>query len=52
LDLPGWKRLKGLAKWQKKFEITIKQAKLHAAPKYKYRYKVPRYYVHAIQLDE
>jgi hypothetical protein len=46
LDLPGWKRLRGLAKRQKKFEMTVKQAKLQVAPKYKYGYEIPWNYAH------
>jgi hypothetical protein len=55
LDLPGWKRLKGIAKRLKKFERAVNQVKLrasNAAPKYKYGHEVPRSYAHAIRIDE
>jgi hypothetical protein len=55
LDLPGWKRFKGLAKRQRKHELTVAKAKLqsnHSAPKYKYGYEIPRDYAHAVRIDE
>jgi hypothetical protein len=55
LDKDGWKRLKGIAKRQKKFFRMANQAKLRSfrtAPKHKYGFEVPRNYNHAIQLDE
>jgi hypothetical protein len=55
LDQPGWKRFKSIAKCQKKFTRMINQAKLrsyHTAPRYKYGFKIPRDYAHAMQLDE
>jgi hypothetical protein len=50
LNEPGWKRFKGIAKWQKKFTCMVNQAKLQSysmAPKYKYGFEVPRDYKHA-----
>ena len=55
LDVPGWKRFKGLAKREKKLFRMVNQAKLRSfrtAPKYKYGYEVPRDYPHALKLDE
>ena len=55
LDTPGWKRLKKLARRQKRFDRIVKQAKLRSyntSPVYKYGYEVPRNYQHAIRLDE
>jgi hypothetical protein len=55
LDLPGWKRFKGLAKRQRKHELMVAKAKLqsnHSAPKYKYGYEIPRDYAHAVRIDE
>ena len=45
LDLPGWKRIKGIAKWQKKMFRMANQAKLRSyrtTPKYQYGFEVPR----------
>ena len=55
LDLEGWKRFKGIAKWEKKLLCMTNQAKLHSyqiAPKYKFGYEVPHDFAHAVQIDE
>jgi hypothetical protein len=56
LDLPGWKRFKGLAKRQRKHELLVAKAKLQSsqqrAPKFKYGYEIPRDYAHAVEIDE
>jgi hypothetical protein len=55
LDLPGWKRFKGLAKRQRKHELLVAKAKLQShqrAPKFKYGYEIPRDYAHAVKIDE
>ena len=55
LHLPGWKRFKGIAKRQKKFDRMVNQAKLrsfNSAPRFSYGFEVPRNYKHALRLDE
>ena len=55
LELPGWKRFKGLAKRQKKFQRLVNQAKLRSyntSPRYKYGYEIPRSYKQALELDK
>ena len=55
LDLDGWKQFKGIAKRDKKFLCMVNQAKLRSyctSPHYKYGYKVPRDYNHAVELDK
>ena len=55
LDLEGWKRFKGIARRQKKFQRMVNQAKLRSystAPRYKYGFEVPRDYNQAMRLDE
>ena len=55
LHLEGWKRFKGIARRQKKFERMVNQAKLRSyntAPRYKYGFEVARDYNHAMRLDE
>ena len=54
LDTEGWKRVKGIAKQQKKLLHMVNQAKLRSyrtAPRYKYGYEIPRDYEHAVRLD-
>jgi Reverse transcriptase (RNA-dependent DNA polymerase) len=54
LDCDGWKRFKSLARRQKNFIRTAKQAYLRSfrsSPKYKYGYEVPRNYQDAMRLD-
>jgi hypothetical protein len=55
LQLEGWRRLKTIAKKQKKMFRMANQAKLRSfrtAPKYQYGFEVPRTYAHGTQLDE
>jgi hypothetical protein len=55
LEIEGWRRFKGIAKRQKKFFRMANQAKLRSfrtAPKYMYRYEVPKDYEHAVILDK
>jgi Reverse transcriptase (RNA-dependent DNA polymerase) len=55
LDKPGWKRFKHIAKQEKKFTRMVNQAKFRSyntAPRYKYRFEVPRKYVQAPRLDK
>ena len=54
LEEDGWKKLRHIAKRQKKLLRMVKQAKLRSyrtAPKYKFGYQVPRDYKEAIALD-
>jgi hypothetical protein len=51
----GWRRFKGIAKWQKKMFRMANQAKLRSfrtAPKYMYGFEVPKDYEHAVKLDD
>ena len=55
LDLPGWKRFRGIIKRQKKLLRMANQAKLRSfrtTPKYKYGIEVPRDFRHAMALDK
>ncbi len=55
LDLDGWKCFKGIARHDKMFIRMANQAKLwsyRTAPHYKYGYKVPRDYNHAVELGK
>ena len=55
LNKPGWKQFKRLAKREKVINQLIKQARLHSfclRLKYKYGFKVPRDYRHAMKLDQ
>jgi hypothetical protein len=55
LDFDGWKRFKSLARRQKKFIRTAKQAYLRSfrsSPKYKYGHEVPKDYHDALRLDK
>ena len=55
LELPGWKRFKGIAKRQKKMFRMANQAKLRSyrtTPKYQYGFEVPRDYDHAVRIDK
>lgn len=55
LEVEGWKRLKPLAKRQKKMGRLIRQAKLRSfrtSPKYMYGYQIPSTYEEAIELDK
>jgi hypothetical protein len=52
---PGWHRFKQVAKQEKTFTRMVNQAKLRSyntAPRYKYRFKVPRTYEQALQLEK
>jgi hypothetical protein len=54
LHVDGWKRFKGIAKWQRNLFQRANQAKLrtsYSSPKFKYGYKLPKDYKHAVQLD-
>ena len=54
LDLPGWKRLKTLAKREKKILRMVNQAKLRSynhAPKYKFGFLISRDCEQAVKLD-
>ena len=54
INLPGWKRLKGLANRQGQLFRLINQAKLHNfenKPLFKYGYEIPKNYKHAIEID-
>jgi len=54
LEQEGWKRVKGIAKHEKKLFQMASQAKLCSyctAPKYKYVYDVPWDFTHAVQID-
>jgi hypothetical protein len=55
LDKPGWKRLKHIAKREKKFTRMVNQAKLRpykTTPCYKYGFEVPRTYEQALCLHK
>jgi hypothetical protein len=55
LELDAWKRFMSIAKRQQKLLHMVNQAKLRSyrtAPKYQYRFKVPKDYQHAVRLDE
>ena len=55
LNKPGWKQFKRLAKREKVINWLIKQTRLRSfclRPKYKYGFKVPQDYRHAMQLDK
>jgi hypothetical protein len=55
LDVPGWKRFKSIARRQQHMICMANQAKLRSfwlAPKYTYRFEIPRDYKRAIELDE
>jgi hypothetical protein len=55
LDVPGWKRVKSIARRQQHMFCMANQAKLrsfHLAPKYKYGFEILRDYKHAMELDE
>ena len=54
LDQSGWKRLKPIARRQKKLQRLINQAKLRSfrtSPKYMYGFKVPRNFKEALEFD-
>ena len=54
LNTPGWKLLKRRARTATTFLRTLKKSKYRqakASRKYKYGWKVPRDYAHALQLD-
>jgi Reverse transcriptase (RNA-dependent DNA polymerase) len=55
LDKPGWKRLRHIAKNEKKFTRMVNHPKLKSfnnAPRYKYGYEIPRTYEQAKRLDQ
>ena len=55
LDLPGWKRFKGIAKNQRKMTRMLNQAKLSSfrrEPQYQYGYLVPRNVKEALRFDK
>jgi hypothetical protein len=55
LDKPDWKRLKHIAKREKKLTRMVNQAKLRSyntEPRYKYGFEVPRTYEQALHLDK
>jgi hypothetical protein len=55
LELPGWKRFKGITKRQKKFLSMANQTKLRSfrtAPRFKYGFEIRRTFDHAKQLDK
>ena len=52
INLPGWKRLKGLAKMQGKLFWLINQVKFWnfgSKPKFKYGFEIPKNYKHAAE---
>ena len=54
-NLPGWRRLKGLAKTQAKLFRLINQVKFRnfgSKPKFKYGFEIPKNYKHAIEIDK
>jgi len=54
LDQKGWRKLKSLAKREKKLDRLVKQARLRSfktSPKYKYGFQVPRDYNEAVAFD-
>jgi hypothetical protein len=54
LEHDGWKRFKSIAKQQKKIFRMANQAKLRSfrtAPRYMYRFEIPRDYAHTVRLD-
>jgi hypothetical protein len=55
LDVPGWTCFKSIARRQQHMFPMANQAKLRSfrlAPKYKYGFKMPWDYKHAVELDE
>ena len=55
INLPGWKRLKGLAKMQGKLFRLINQVKFRNfgnKPKFKYGFEIPRNFKHAVEIDK
>ena len=55
INLPGWKRLRGLAKRQGQLFRHINQVKIQSfgsKPKFKYGFEIPRNYKHAVDIDK
>ena len=55
LDLPGWKRLKPIAKKMNKMIRSANKVKIRSVaykPKYKYGVKIPRNYLEAVKFDK
>jgi hypothetical protein len=53
LDLPGWRRFRGLAKRSGKIlrEVNLAKSKSFSKPKFNYGVEAPRNYKHAIEID-
>ena len=55
LNLPGWRRFKTIAKKQKKLFRLANLAKLqrfNTRPKFKYGFKIPKDFTHAVEIDK